>query len=70
MNFGQTQYYVLKMLCLMVILVEAAVVRMIILPKSFYEYIVTQASIWTYTEHIILSIVFLSLGALIYMKQS
>lgn len=69
MNFGQTLYYTLKMLCLTVILVEASVIRMVIMPRSFYEYIVTQASIWVYTEHIILSIVFLCLGALIYMKR-
>lgn len=69
MGFGRALFYTLKLLLLNIILVELSVVRMIIMPSSFYEYIVTAYSIGVYIEHIILSIVFWSLGALIYLKR-
>ena len=70
MSLYQNLFYSVKLLFLMVILVELSVIRMIIMPKSFYEYIAVQASIFVYIEHIALSIIILSLGALIYLKKA
>ncbi len=70
MDYKQNLFYAIKLLFMMVILVEVSTIRMIIMPLSFHEYIVIQASISAHIEHIVLSIVFLSLGALMFLKKA
>ena len=70
MDYRQNLFNAIKILFLMVILAELAVLRMAIMPSSVYEYILVLSSIDTYLEHIILSIVFSSLGALIFLKKA
>jgi len=69
-NYRQTMFYVIKLLFLAIILVEFSVIRMIIQPNSIQEHLHILASIGVYIEHIILSIIFLSLGALIFLKRA
>lgn len=70
MNYKQNLFNVIKMLVLMIIVVETATVKMLILPSSLNEYIYIHAALKIHLEHIILSIVFTSLGALIFLKKS
>lgn len=70
MDYRQNLFNAIKLLFMMIILAEVSTIRMIIMPISFQEYIVIQTSLWVYIEHIILSIVFLSLGALIFLKKA
>ena len=70
MDYRQNLFNAIKILFLMVILAELSVLRMAIIPSSFYEYVVVLTAIDTYLEHIILSIVFSSLGALIFLKKA
>lgn len=70
MNYKQNLFNVIKLLFMAVILVELATIKSIIMPQSFHEYILISTSIKMYIEHIVLSIVFLSLGALIFLKKA
>ncbi|MBO5262020.1 MAG: hypothetical protein J6B45_03140 [Clostridia bacterium] len=70
MNYKENIFYVIKLLAIMIIFVELATVKMIIAPQNFKEYIHILASVKMYIEHIVLSIVFLSFGALIYLKEA
>lgn len=70
MNYKQNLFNVIKLLFLAIILVELATIKMIIMPSNLTEYIVIHSSINLYIEHIILSIAFLSLGALIFLKRA
>lgn len=70
MDYKQNLFYAIKLLFMMVILVELSTVRMIIMPNGIHEYIAIQAGLGVYIEHIFLSIVFLCLGALIYLKKA
>ena len=70
MNYKENIFNVIKLLAIMIIFVELATVKMIIAPQNFKEYIHILASVKMYIEHIVLSIVFLSLGALIYLKEA
>lgn len=70
MKHNQNLFNVIKLLFIMVILVELATVKMILAPDSIKEYISVFSSIKVYIEHLVLSIVFLSLGALIFLKKA
>lgn len=70
MNYKQNLFNVIKLLFLAIILVELATIKMIIMPSNLTEYIVIHSSINLYIEHILLSIAFLSLGALIFLKRA
>ena len=65
----QNLFNSIKMLFLSVILVEADTLRKIIQPQSFSEYLHISTLYHIYIEHIIISIVFLSLGALWFLKK-
>ena len=70
MDYRQNLFYVIKLLFLATILAELSVIRMIIQPVCLQEHLHICASIGMYIEHIILSILFLSLGALIFLKRA
>ena len=70
MDYRQNLFNSIKMMLLTVIFVETAVMKMIITPSCIYEYIAVRACIEMYLEHIILSIIFLSLGGLIFLKEA
>ena len=69
MDYRQNLVNAVKLLSLMVILVEVAVIRMIIMPLNIHEYIMLHSSFYTIVEHLILSIVFLGVGGLIFLKR-
>jgi len=70
MDYRQNLFNAIKLLFMAVILVEASTIRMIVMPADFCEYITTRAQIGVYIEHIVLSLLFLSLGALIFLKKA
>ena len=70
MDYRQNLFNVIKMMFMWVILVELSTVRMIIMPSSFHEFLHIKAALDLYIQHIVLSIVFLSLGALIFLKRA
>lgn len=70
MNYIQNLFSSIKLMFLQVILVEFAVIRMVVEPTSLHEYLNTYLSGKMYIEHILLAIIFLSLGALIFLKKA
>ena len=70
MDYRQNLFYVIKLLFLATILAEFSIIRMIIMPSCIQEHLHIIATIGTYIEHIVLSIIFLSLGALIFLKRA
>jgi len=70
LNYKQNLFNSIKLLYLVVILVEADTIRKIIQPACFYEFLQIHGLLHTYLEHIILSIIILTLGALIFLKKS
>lgn len=70
MNYKHNLFNSIKLLYLAVILVEADTIRKIIQPVCFYEYLHISTLINTYLEHLILSIIILTLGALIFLKKT
>ena len=65
----QLLFYAIKLMFLAVILAEAATLKMILVPESYFEFIHITALFYTYIEHIVLSILFLGLGALIFLAK-
>ena len=70
MKQKQNLFNSIKLLYLAIILVEADTIRKIILPESFYEYLCISTLLNTYIEHIVISIIILTLGALIFLKRA
>lgn len=66
--YKQNLFNVIKLLALATILVELATLKLILTPSCYLEFVHIHALIWVYTEHIILSIAFLGLGALIFIR--
>ena len=60
----------IKMMLLAVILAEAATLKMMILPEGCLQLIHITALFKTYVEHLILSILFIGLGALIFLTKA
>lgn len=65
----QLLFYAIKLLFLVVILAEAATLKTILFPESYFELIHITTLFYTYIEHIVLSIIFLGLGALIFLTK-
>ena len=70
LNYKQNIFNTIKLLLITVILVETDTVKRIVIPNSFYEYLHISSSISVYLEHIIISIIFLAIGALIFLKKA
>ena len=70
MNYKQNLFYAIKLMYILVILVESAVLKMIIAPDGFYEHFNVSMIFSVYIEHLILSIIILSLGALIFLRRA
>ena len=69
MNYKQNLFYAIKLLYILIILVESAVLKMIIAPDGFYEGYNVYVIFPVYMEHLILSIIILSVGALIFLRK-
>ncbi len=69
MDYKQNLFYAIKLMYILVILVEGAVLKMIIAPDGFYECFNVNVIFSVYVEHLILSIIILSVGALIFLKK-
>ncbi|MBQ8146241.1 MAG: hypothetical protein IJ039_05605 [Clostridia bacterium] len=69
MEYKQNLFYAIKLMYILVILVESAVLKMIVAPDGFYEQYNVYVIFPVYMEHLILSIIILSGGALIFLKK-
>ena len=70
LSYKQNLFNTIKLLLITVILVETDTVKRIIMPNSIYEYLHMTSSTGVYLEHIIISIVFIAIGALIFLKKA
>lgn len=70
MNYIQNLFNTIKLMFMQLILVELAIIRRAIMPASLEEYLMTYWSRFVYIEHVALSLVFLSVGALIFLKKA
>lgn len=69
MDYKQNLFYAIKLMYILVILVEGAILKMLIAPDGFYEHYNACVIFPVYIEHLILSIIILSAGALIFLKK-
>lgn len=67
MNYKDNLFYTVKLLFLITILVELAILKMIICPENLNQYISILVSFEIYLQHIYLSLLFLGGGALIFL---
>ena len=70
MDYRQNLFYAIKLMYILVILVELAVLKMIIAPDGFYEHFSICMIFPVYMEHLIFSILILSGGALIFLRKA
>ena len=70
MDTKQGLFNAIRLLAFTIIVAELGTIKRILFPESFFEYLHMSASIELYIQHIVLSIVFWCLGALIFLKRA
>lgn len=63
------RYYIIKLTLMLTILAELGALKMRFAPDYAYEYITAVLSWSIYIEHLLISVVLISLGALIHLAK-